>query len=67
MFNMIGQPLRFPYSPSVSFAARDLIRGLLSECELGAHSLHMLFVQVNGEVNFYDKSFFRCQNFKLIS
>ncbi|PSS30357.1 Protein kinase [Actinidia chinensis var. chinensis] len=29
LFNVIGQPLRFPEYPSVSFAARDLIRGLL--------------------------------------
>ncbi|KEH24780.1 protein kinase PVPK-1 [Medicago truncatula] len=29
MFNVVGQPLRFPESPTVSFAARDLIRGLL--------------------------------------
>ncbi|XP_048433783.1 uncharacterized protein LOC103956653 isoform X2 [Pyrus x bretschneideri] len=29
LFNVVGQPLRFPESPSVSFAARDLIRGLL--------------------------------------
>lgn len=29
LFNVVGQPLRFPDSPSVSFAARDLIRGLL--------------------------------------
>ncbi|KAL1560001.1 Serine/threonine-protein kinase d6pkl2 [Salvia divinorum] len=29
LFNVIGQPLRFPESPVVSFAARDLIRGLL--------------------------------------
>ncbi|XP_031476214.1 serine/threonine-protein kinase D6PK-like [Nymphaea colorata] len=29
LFNVIGQPLRFPESPTVSFAARDLIRGLL--------------------------------------
>ncbi|XP_039070316.1 serine/threonine-protein kinase D6PKL2-like isoform X2 [Hibiscus syriacus] len=28
-FNVVGQPLRFPESPFVSFAARDLIRGLL--------------------------------------
>lgn len=28
-FNVVGQPLKFPESPSVSFAARDLIRGLL--------------------------------------
>ncbi|KAJ8761042.1 hypothetical protein K2173_025749 [Erythroxylum novogranatense] len=27
--NVVGQPLRFPESPVVSFAARDLIRGLL--------------------------------------
>ncbi|KAH9624817.1 hypothetical protein KSS87_018133 [Heliosperma pusillum] len=29
LFNVVGQPLKFPESPSVSFAARDLIRGLL--------------------------------------
>ncbi|QCE10936.1 protein-serine/threonine kinase [Vigna unguiculata] len=29
LFNVVGQPLKFPDSPSVSFAARDLIRGLL--------------------------------------
>ncbi|XP_058112747.1 serine/threonine-protein kinase D6PKL1-like isoform X1 [Magnolia sinica] len=29
LFNVVGQPLRFPESPSVSFPARDLIRGLL--------------------------------------
>ncbi|KAM1323697.1 hypothetical protein PS2_044553 [Malus domestica] len=29
LFNVVDQPLRFPESPSVSFAARDLIRGLL--------------------------------------
>ncbi|XP_076881939.1 serine/threonine-protein kinase D6PKL1-like [Bidens hawaiensis] len=29
LFNVVGQPLRFPDSPYVSFAARDLIRGLL--------------------------------------
>eukprot|EP00262_Sarcandra_glabra_P011933 TRINITY_DN2960_c0_g3_i1.p1 TRINITY_DN2960_c0_g3~~TRINITY_DN2960_c0_g3_i1.p1 ORF type:complete len:615 (-),score=63.82 TRINITY_DN2960_c0_g3_i1:147-1991(-) len=29
LFNVVGQPLRFPEMPHVSFAARDLIRGLL--------------------------------------
>ncbi|GLJ29556.1 hypothetical protein SUGI_0582940 [Cryptomeria japonica] len=29
LFNVVGQPLRFPESPIASFAARDLIRGLL--------------------------------------
>ncbi|KAL1334469.1 hypothetical protein HN51_063390 [Arachis hypogaea] len=29
LFNVVGQPLRFPEAPIVSFAARDLIRGLL--------------------------------------
>lgn len=29
LFNVVGQPLRFPESPSVSFAAKDLMRGLL--------------------------------------
>ncbi|XP_051140616.1 serine/threonine-protein kinase D6PKL1 [Andrographis paniculata] len=29
LYNVVGQPLRFPETPTVSFAARDLIRGLL--------------------------------------
>ncbi|KAJ7532821.1 hypothetical protein O6H91_13G021600 [Diphasiastrum complanatum] len=29
LFNVIGQPLKFPETSGVSFAARDLIRGLL--------------------------------------
>ncbi|GKV46210.1 hypothetical protein SLEP1_g53210 [Rubroshorea leprosula] len=29
LYNVVGQPLRFPESPQVSFVARDLIRGLL--------------------------------------
>ncbi|XP_062196122.1 serine/threonine-protein kinase D6PK-like [Phragmites australis] len=29
LFNVVGQSLRFPESPIVSFSARDLIRGLL--------------------------------------
>ncbi|KAF0909874.1 hypothetical protein E2562_000186 [Oryza meyeriana var. granulata] len=29
LFNVVGQSLRFPESPVVSFAAKDLIRGLL--------------------------------------
>lgn len=29
LFNVVGQPLRFPEFPVVSFSARDLIRGLL--------------------------------------
>ncbi|KAG6603839.1 serine/threonine-protein kinase D6PKL2-like [Cucurbita moschata] len=29
LFNIVGQPLRFPDAPVVSFAAKDLIRGLL--------------------------------------
>ncbi|XP_010092445.2 serine/threonine-protein kinase AGC1-7 [Morus notabilis] len=29
LFNVVGQPLRFPETPQVSFASRDLIRGLL--------------------------------------
>ncbi|CAO2817848.1 unnamed protein product [Amaranthus hypochondriacus] len=29
LFNVVGQPLRFPDSPNVSMVARDLIRGLL--------------------------------------
>lgn len=29
LFNVVGQPLKFPELPSVSFGAKDLIRGLL--------------------------------------
>ncbi|KAL5704473.1 Serine/threonine-protein kinase AGC1-7 [Ranunculus cassubicifolius] len=29
LFNVVGQPLRFPDTPNVSLVARDLIRGLL--------------------------------------
>lgn len=29
LFNVVGKPLKFPESPAVSFAARDLIRALL--------------------------------------
>jgi protein-serine/threonine kinase len=29
LFNVVGQQLRFPDAPVVSFAARDLVRGLL--------------------------------------
>lgn len=29
LFNVIGQPLKFPEAPSASYQARDLIRGLL--------------------------------------
>ncbi|KAF3785690.1 Serine/threonine-protein kinase [Nymphaea thermarum] len=29
LFNVVGQPLKFPDAPPVSFAAKDLIRGLL--------------------------------------
>uniref|UniRef100_A0A6N2LUE7 non-specific serine/threonine protein kinase n=1 Tax=Salix viminalis TaxID=40686 RepID=A0A6N2LUE7_SALVM len=29
LFNVVGQPLKFPENPPVSMAARDLIRGLL--------------------------------------
>ncbi|KAJ6808596.1 serine/threonine-protein kinase D6PKL1-like [Iris pallida] len=29
LFNVVGEPLKFPEVPTVSFAARDLIRGLL--------------------------------------
>ncbi|CAL1391342.1 unnamed protein product [Linum trigynum] len=29
LYNVVGQPLRFPDSPHVSYPARDLIRGLL--------------------------------------
>ncbi|MCE0482482.1 hypothetical protein HAX54_041279 [Datura stramonium] len=29
LFNVVGQPLKFPEGSAVSFAAKDLIRGLL--------------------------------------
>lgn len=29
LFNVVGQPLKFPESPATSYASRDLIRGLL--------------------------------------
>ncbi|GFP83665.1 serine/threonine-protein kinase agc1-5 [Phtheirospermum japonicum] len=29
LFNVVGQPLKFPETPQVSFSARDLIKGLL--------------------------------------
>ncbi|PON41565.1 Tyrosine-protein kinase [Parasponia andersonii] len=56
LFNVVGQPLRFPESPSVSFAARDLIRGLLVKepqhrlaCRRGATEIkqHPFFQSVN--------------------
>ncbi|CAN6440115.1 unnamed protein product [Victoria cruziana] len=31
LFNVVGQPLKFPDAPPVSFAAKDLIRGLLAK------------------------------------
>eukprot|EP00249_Psilotum_nudum_P019571 c27320_g1_i4 orf=491-2116(-) len=31
LFNVVGQPLKFPETPTASFAARDLIRGLLTK------------------------------------
>ncbi|KZV20491.1 hypothetical protein F511_34748 [Dorcoceras hygrometricum] len=56
LFNVVGQPLRFPESPVVSFAARDLIRGLLVKepqhrlaCKRGATEIkqHPFFEGVN--------------------
>lgn len=56
LFNVVGQPLRFPDSPVVSFAARDLIRGLLVKepqhrlaCKRGATEIkqHPFFEGVN--------------------
>jgi protein-serine/threonine kinase len=29
LFNVVGQPLKFPETPNITFCARDLIRGLL--------------------------------------
>ncbi|XP_047958784.1 serine/threonine-protein kinase D6PKL2 [Salvia hispanica] len=31
LFNVVGQPLKFPEGSSISFAAKDLIRGLLAK------------------------------------
>ncbi|XVE99037.1 hypothetical protein REPUB_Repub03eG0162000 [Reevesia pubescens] len=54
--NVVGQPLRFPESPQVSFVARDLIRGLLVKephkriaCKRGATEIkqHPFFEGVN--------------------
>lgn len=54
--NVVEQPLRFPESPSVSFAAKDLIRGLLMKdpkgrlgVKRGAAEIkqHMFFEGVN--------------------
>ncbi|XWS27647.1 hypothetical protein CRYUN_Cryun26dG0136600 [Craigia yunnanensis] len=56
LFNVVGQPLRFPESPQVSFVARDLIRGLLVKephkriaCKRGATEIkqHPFFEGVN--------------------
>ncbi|OMO63652.1 hypothetical protein COLO4_32271 [Corchorus olitorius] len=56
LYNVIGQPLRFPDSPQVSFVARDLIRGLLVKephkriaCKRGATEIkqHPFFEGVN--------------------
>ncbi|XP_039027914.1 serine/threonine-protein kinase AGC1-7-like [Hibiscus syriacus] len=56
LFNVVGQPLRFPENPQVSFVARDLIRGLLVKepskriaCKRGATEIkqHPFFEGVN--------------------
>ncbi|KAF2286847.1 hypothetical protein GH714_032394 [Hevea brasiliensis] len=56
LFNVVGQPLRFPDTPQVSFGARDLIRGLLVKephkriaCKRGATEIkqHPFFEGVN--------------------
>lgn len=56
LFNVVGQPLRFPDTPQVSFVARDLIRGLLVKepnkriaCKRGATEIrqHPFFEGVN--------------------
>ncbi|XVF77756.1 hypothetical protein PTKIN_Ptkin14bG0072300 [Pterospermum kingtungense] len=56
LFNVVGQPLRFPETPQVSFVARDLIRGLLVKepnkriaCKRGATEIrqHPFFEGVN--------------------
>lgn len=31
LFNVVGKPLKFPEDPTISFAAKDLIRGLLAK------------------------------------
>ncbi|XP_057986029.1 serine/threonine-protein kinase AGC1-7-like [Hevea brasiliensis] len=56
LFNVVGQPLRFPDTPQVSSVARDLIRGLLVKephkriaCKRGATEIkqHPFFEGVN--------------------
>lgn len=56
LYNVVGQPLRFPESPVVSFSARDLIKGLLVKepqnrlaCRRGATEIkqHPFFQGVN--------------------
>ncbi|KAG2684543.1 hypothetical protein I3843_10G080300 [Carya illinoinensis] len=60
LFNVVGQPLRFPESPVVSFAARDLIRGLLVK-----EPLHRLAYK-RGATEIKQHTFFEGVNWALI-
>ncbi|XP_043706187.1 serine/threonine-protein kinase D6PK-like [Telopea speciosissima] len=60
LFNVVGQPLRFPESPAVSFAARDLIRGLLVK-----EPLHRLAYR-RGATEVKQHPFFQSVNWALI-
>ncbi|KAJ8644365.1 hypothetical protein MRB53_006113 [Persea americana] len=60
LFNVVGQPLRFPESPTVSFAARDLIRGLLVK-----EPQHRLAYR-RGATEVKQHSFFQSLNWALI-
>ncbi|XP_021719852.1 serine/threonine-protein kinase D6PKL2-like [Chenopodium quinoa] len=60
LFNVVGQPLRFPESPAVSFAGRDLIKGLLVK-----EPLHRLAYK-RGATEIKQHPFFEGVNWALI-
>ncbi|KAK1630146.1 hypothetical protein QYE76_004461 [Lolium multiflorum] len=60
LFNVVGQPLRFPESPLVSFSARDMIRGLLVK-----DPQHRLGHK-RGATEIKQHAFFECVNWALI-
>ncbi|KAG0476748.1 hypothetical protein HPP92_013120 [Vanilla planifolia] len=60
LFNVVGQPLRFPELPAISFAARDLIRGLLVK-----EPQHRLAYR-RGAIELKQHPFFQSVNWALI-
>ncbi|KAJ0044658.1 hypothetical protein Pint_03802 [Pistacia integerrima] len=60
LFNVVGQPLRFPEAPVVSFSAKDLIRGLLVK-----EPLHRLAYK-RGATEIKQHPFFQGVNWALI-